>query len=256
MGLKLAISGKGGVGKTTVAALLARSFAARGRRVVAIDADPVPNLAAALGIPPDVRAEPIAAMRELIAERTGAAPGTFGGLFKMNPTVDDIPERFAVERDGVRLLVMGTVDRGGKGCVCPESVLLRALVQHLLLGRDDVVVMDMEAGVEHLGRATASAVDRLLIVVDPGTRSREAARAIRKLAADIGLRAALVANRVRDEEDLRRIREALPDLDVIGSLPADERILTADREGTRPYEDLSTAPAALAALVGALDAPA
>jgi CO dehydrogenase maturation factor len=253
MALKIAVSGKGGVGKTTISGMLARSFAAHGKRVIAIDADPVPNLAAALGIPRDAKLEPIAGLKDLIAERTGAKPGTFGGFFKMNPTVDDIPERFSVEKDGVRLLVMGSIEHGGKGCVCPESVMLKALVQHLLLRRDDTIVMDMEAGVEHLGRATSSAVDRLLMVVDPGLRSMEAARKIAQLAADIGVRTAGVANRVRNDEDKARIRRTLPGVEFLAWFPYDDRFLGADRDGVRPYEDLSAAPAELTRLVDALE---
>ena len=254
MGLKIAVSGKGGVGKTTIAGLLARFFARNGKRVIAIDADPVPNLAAALGIPRDTPVAPIVGLRDLIAERTGTQPGGYGGFFKLNPTVDDIPDRFSVEKDGVRLLVMGTVDHGGKGCVCPESVLLKALVQHLLLHRDDTVVMDMEAGVEHLGRATSSAVDRMLIVVDPGLRSMEAAKKIRSLAADIGVKTAGIVNRVRDDGDRDRVAKTLPDLEILAWLPFDDTFLTADRDGTRPYDDLTRAPAEVARLVQTLEA--
>ena len=254
MALKIAVSGKGGVGKTTIASLLARIFAARGKRVIAIDADPVPNLAAALGIPRDAPIAPIASLSELIAERTGTKPGSYGGFFKMNPTVDDLPDKLSFEKDGVRLLVMGTVDHGGKGCVCPESVLLRALVQHLLLYRDDTVVMDMEAGVEHLGRATSSAVDRLLIVVDPGLRSMEAAKKIQALAADIGVRTAGVANRVRGAEDRERIARTLPGLEFLAWLPYDDAFLAADRDGSRPYDDLARAPAELIRLADVLEA--
>ncbi len=156
MSLKVAVGGKGGVGKTTVTSLLARCLAAdTDNKVIAIDADPVANLAAGLGIPEENPITPIAELRDLIAERTGAEPGTMGGFFTLNPKVDDIPERFSLERDGVKLLVMGTVQSGGSGCICPESTILKALMNHLVLFRDEVVLMDMEAGVEHLGRATS-----------------------------------------------------------------------------------------------------
>jgi CO dehydrogenase maturation factor len=253
MALKIAISGKGGVGKTTVAAMIARLLAARGMRVLAIDADPVANLAAALGVPEDPPITPIVQLRELIAERTGAAPGQYGGVFKLNPHVEDLPDRFSRERDGVRLLVTGTIDEGGKGCFCPESAVLRALMQHLILYRDDAVVMDMEAGVEHIGRATSGAVDRLIVVVDPGERSQVAARRIRKLAADIGLvRLSVVANRVRGDEDRRRIERNLEGFDLLGAIPNDENIAAADREGRRPYDTLADAPGEFGAIVDRL----
>ena len=155
--MKLAITGKGGVGKTTLASLLARVFASQGRTVLAIDADPDANLAAALGYAPEEfsKITPVSEMSELIEERTGAKPGTTGGYFKINPRVDDIPDRFSARRNGVKLLVMGGVKKGGGGCICPESVLLRSLVNHLILYEKDVVIMDMEAGIEPLGRATA-----------------------------------------------------------------------------------------------------
>lgn len=252
MSLKVAFCGKGGVGKTTVAALYARTLAAAGVRVVAVDADPVPNLAAALGFPRDVRLEPLSALRELVEERTGAQPG-WGTLFRLNPKVDDLPERLGATAGNVRLLVMGTVDKGGSGCVCPESVMLKTLVSHLLLLPGQAVVMDMEAGVEHLGRGTAAAVDRLVAVVDGGQRSHEAARRIRALAEDLGIRAlGVVANRVRSKAEAERIRDALPELEFLGALPYDPAILDADREGAQPYAELSAAPAELGALVEAI----
>jgi len=244
MGLKIAIGGKGGVGKTTVAALLARALAVEpANKVIAIDADPVANLAAALGIEGDEPITPIAELRELIAERTGAEPGTMGGFFTLNPKVDDIPDRFSRERDGVKLLVMGTVKSGGSGCICPESTILKALMTHLVLFRDDVVIMDMEAGVEHLGRATSASVDALVIVVNPGARSRAAAETIHRLGRDIGIkRIVVLGNRVRDAEDEALIREALPDYQIIGFLPESDEVVQADRQGRRPFEQIAQAP--------------
>ena len=244
MSLKLAIGGKGGVGKTTITALLARCLAAdKANKVIAIDADPVANLAAGLGIDEREPITPIAELRELIAERTGAEPGTMGGFFTLNPKVDDIPERFSRERDGVKLLVMGTVQSGGSGCICPESTILKALMNHLVLFREDIVVMDMEAGVEHLGRATSASVDALVIVVNPGARSRLAAEKIRKLGTDIGIkRIVVLGNRVKDGQDEELIRSSMPDFEIIGFIPEDEEIVSADRLGTRPYNEIEDIP--------------
>lgn len=254
MSLKIAIGGKGGVGKTTVTSLLARCLAADSHnKVIAIDADPVANLAAGLGIPENQPIRPISELSDLIAERTGAKPGTMGGFFTLNPKVDDIPERFSLERDGVKLLVMGTVQSGGSGCICPEATVLKALMNHLVLFRDDIVVMDMEAGVEHLGRATSASVDALIIVVNPGTRSRVAAEKIRKLGRDIGIQRILVlGNRVKDEADQELIRQSLADFEILGFLPEDEEIVTADREGRRPFEDIAKAPESLFSIVNTL----
>jgi CO dehydrogenase maturation factor len=254
MGLKIAIGGKGGVGKTTVSALLARTLAADpDNKVIAIDADPVSNLAAGLGIDEREPITPIAELRELIAERTGAEPGTMGGFFSLNPKVDDIPDRFSRERDRVKLLVMGTVQQGGSGCICPESTILKALMNHLVLFRDDIVLMDMEAGVEHLGRATSASVDALVIVVNPGSRSRVAADKIRKLGLDVGIkRIVILGNRVRDEEDKELIQSTLSDFEIIGYLPEDEEIINADRLGRRPFDDINQAPAELFAVASQL----
>ena len=244
MSLKIAVGGKGGVGKTTITSLLARCLAAdKNNKVIAIDADPVANLAAGLGIDETEPITPIAELRDLIAERTGAEPGTMGGFFTLNPKVDDIPDRFSRERDGVKLLVMGTVQSGGSGCIRPESTILKALMNHLVLFRDDIVVMDMEAGVEHLGRATSASVDALVIVVNPGARSRLAAEKIRKLGKDIGIkRIVVLANRVKDQQDEDLIRSSMDGFDIIGFIPEENEIVSADRLGIRPYEDISEAP--------------
>ncbi len=256
MSLKIAIGGKGGVGKTTVTALLARCLAAdKNNKVIAIDADPVANLAAGLGISEEQPITPIAQLTELIAERTGAKPGTMGGFFALNPKVDDIPERFSLERDGVKLLVMGTVQSGGSGCLCPESTILKALMNHLVLFRDEIVIMDMEAGIEHLGRATSASVDALIIVVNPGSRSRAAADKIRKLGKDIGIKNIIIlGNRVKGREDEELIRSSLPDYEIIGFLPEQEEIVAADRGARRAFDDIRSAPPALFAIVEKLTA--
>jgi CO dehydrogenase maturation factor len=237
--MKIAITGKGGVGKTTLAALLAQAYADMGRQVLAVDADPSPCLAGALGFPNDLRTDlrPIAEMDDLIYERTGARPGTVGGFFTINPRVDDIPERFSVSHRGVRLLEMGAVDIGGSGCICPESAMLKTLFTHLLFRKDDVLVLDMYAGVEHLGRATVDFVDAMIVVVEPTRRSLGTAAQIKKLAQDIGLtRLWLVGNKVRNDEEATFLRAETPGLPVLGLLPADLAVQEADRLGIAVYD--------------------
>jgi len=237
--MKLAITGKGGVGKTTLAALLAQAYADAGRQVLAVDADPSPCLAGALGFPPELRRQlrPIAVMDQLIEERTGAKPGTIGGFFTLNPRVDDIPERFSVLHQGVRLLEMGSVDLGGSGCICPESAMLKTLFTHLLFRKDDVLILDMYAGVEHLGRATVDFVDAMLVVVEPTRRSLGTAAQIKSLAADIGLtRLWLVGNKVRNSEEVAFLEAETPALPVLGFLPADLAVQEADRLGIPVYQ--------------------
>jgi len=245
LSLKLAIGGKGGVGKTTITSLVARCIADmdKAKKVIAIDADPVANLAAGLGIDETQPITPDSELSDLIAERTGAKPGTMGGFFTLNPKVDDIPDRFSIEKDGVKLLVMGTVQSGGSGCICPESTILKALMNHLVLARNEVVVMDMEAGIEHLGRGTSGSVDALVAVVNPGKRSRMAAEKIRKMGRDIGIkRVVVIGNRVRSREDRDLIEKALPDFEILGFMPETDEIARADREGVRPFEDITALP--------------
>ena len=237
--MKIAITGKGGVGKTTLSALLAQAYADAGRQVLAADADPSPCLADALGLPAKLRARlrPIAEMDDLIYERTGAKPGTVGGFFTLNPRVDDIPERFSVVLRGVRLLEMGHVDTGGSGCICPESAMLKTLFTHLLFRKDDVLIMDMYAGVEHLGRATVDFVDAMLIVVEPTRRSLGTAAQIKKLANDIGLtRLWVVGNKVRDGDEAAFLQAGSPGMPVLGMLPADLAVQEADRLGVAVYD--------------------
>ncbi len=235
--MKIAVSGKGGVGKTTLSSLLSRYLASNGYRVLAVDADPDANLGSALGIDTS-NITPVAKMDELIHERTGAKPGTVGGFFKMNPKVDDLPESLGREKDGVRLLMMGTVKKGGGGCVCPESVMLKALMSHLVLYQKDVVIMDMEAGIEHLGRGTAQGVDRLIIVVEPGRRSIETAAKVRELTEDIGLsQVAAVGSKVRNEKEEQFLRDNLNGIELVGVLPFSEEIATADLESRPPSLD-------------------
>jgi CO dehydrogenase maturation factor len=236
---KMAVTGKGGVGKTTLAALLAYIYSQAGNAVIAIDADPAASLGLALGVPESLlsQVKPIAEMDDLIYERTGARPGTVGGLFTINPRVDDIPDRFSVLHHGIRLLQLGTVSAGGSGCICPESALLKALVTYVILYRNEVMILDMDAGIENLGRATAGAVDAFLIVVEPGRRSLNTARTIQRLAADIGVtHCYAVGNKVRDQADRDFVRDGLSDLSVIGFLSLDQHAIEADKRGQSVFD--------------------
>ncbi len=251
--MKIAVSGKGGVGKTTFSALLIRMLSDSGKKVLAIDADPDANLASAIGIEDAERITPIAEMKDMIFERTGAKPGTVGGFFKINPKVDDLPDTLSVRKDNIKLMRLGSVKKGGGGCLCPESTLLKNLVMHIVLARDEVVVMDMEAGIEHLGRATATAVDKLIVVVEPGRRSIDTANHIRQLAQEIHLeKIAVVGNKIRSPKDEAFIREHLADFEIMGFLPYANELIEADLEGQSPYDVASEAKSRIAEMMAKL----
>jgi CO dehydrogenase maturation factor len=240
--MKIAVTGKGGVGKSTLAAALALLLAKQGNRVLAVDADPDSNLATCLGIPEVKRRSivPIAKRTALIEERTGAKVGQSGQAFRINPHVSDISEKAATLHNGVALLVLGAVDKGGGGCACPESTFLRALVSDLILYQNETLIMDMEAGVEHLGRGTAGGVDCMIVVIEPGKRSIETAGRIRRMAAEIGIRnIRFVANKVNDARDEAFIREAFPDHPPLGIIPYSDELRSADRTDRSVLDGLS-----------------
>ncbi|MFA5801127.1 MAG: carbon monoxide dehydrogenase accessory protein CooC [Thermoleophilia bacterium] len=250
--MKIAVTGKGGVGKTTLAGTLARIFADKGKLVYAVDADPDANLASAVGIDAEAADAimPISGMTDLIRERTGAEPGSSAPVYKMNPRVDDLPESLSTEAHGVRLLRLGTVKKGGGGCVCPESALLKSLLTHLMLNEREVVIVDMEAGIEHLGRATARGVDAMLIVVEPGRRSIQTAEAITRLAGDIGIsNIMMVVNKV-NTADIGFCDDLGERFNVIGCLPLSEDVRRADLSGEAPYD---AAPAFVAEVTEILE---
>jgi len=240
--MKIAVSGKGGVGKTTFSSLLIRALDEQGKHVLAIDADPDANLAAAIGLPNAEDIVPIAEMKDLIFERTEAKPGSIGGFFKLNPKVDDLPDSLSKKLGNIKLMRLGGVKKGGSGCICPESTLLKALVAHIVLARNEVVVMDMEAGIEHLGRGTAQAVDKLIVVVEPGRRSIDTAGHIKKLASEIRLnQIAVIGNKIRGPKDEEFLKKNLSDFHFLGFLPYDEPLIEADLNGISPYDVKSKA---------------
>ena len=244
--MKIAITGKGGVGKTTLSAVLSRLYAADGNSVLCADVDPDANLGLALGFSEEELRDivPVSDMNDMIRERTDA--DEFQKFFKINPKVDDLPDTLAKEKFGVKLLVMGTVKTGGSGCVCPEHVVIKRLLSHMIVGRDEVVIMDMEAGLEHLARGTTDFVDRFIVVVEPGSRSVQTYESVVRLAKDLGVReVSVVANKVRSEEDAEFIRTHIPGEALLGILPYDPDVAKADLLGLSPYD---TAPETVAAI--------
>jgi CO dehydrogenase maturation factor len=229
--MKIAVTGKGGTGKTTLSGILCHLFKQDGYRVLAVDADPDANLASALGIPLELAAsiKPIAEQRQLIRERTGAEPDQFGQLFKINPLVSDLPDNYSLDYQGIRLLVMGGAKKGGAGCACPENVLLKSLLSEIILRRDEVVIVDMEAGIEHLGRATAQAIDIMLIVVEPGTRSIQTAETIMKMGVDLGLKQFwIIGNKLQNEAQSEWISNQFQKDMILGMIPFSTAIQEAD----------------------------
>ena len=235
--MKIAITGKGGVGKTTFAATLARLYADEGKNVLAADVDPDANLGLALGFTEEELNQiiTISKMRKLVEERTGA--DEFNKVFRINPKVDDIPDKYAKTCNGVKLLVLGTVETANSGCVCPEHVMLKRIISHLMIQNDDVVVLDMEAGLEHLARGTTEDMDQFIVVIEPGARSVQTYKNVKRLAMDLGVtKVNVVANKVRNEADEQFIRDNIPNEDLLGMIHYNEDVINADRQGKSPYD--------------------
>ena len=237
--MKIAVTGKGGVGKTTLSATLARLYAEENRSVLAADVDPDANLGLALGFTQEEldSITPISKMRSLVEERTGASSDNMGKFFRINPKVDDIPDKYAKTCNGVKLLVLGTVETANSGCVCPEHVMLKRIISHLMIQNDDVVVLDMEAGLEHLARGTTEDMDQFIVVIEPGARSVQTYKNVKRLAMDLGvLKVNVVANKVRNEADEQFIRDNIPKEDLLGMIHYNEDVINADRQGKSPYD--------------------
>lgn len=248
--MKIAIAGKGGVGKTFISSTLARLLAQDGYKVLAVDADPNINLGASIGIPSDIANSiiPLSENNELVREKTGLDPQeSMGLIFNMTPTVDDIVERFGVEGpDGVKLLVMGTVKGGGTGCMCGANALLRVLIQHLLIQRGEILIMDMVAGLEHLGRGTARRMDAMIVVIEPRMKSIDTVERILRMAEEIRVREVLgVGNKVSSERERAFIEAKMGELDVpvMAYIPFDNAIGEADMLGKPPIDNDPDAPA-------------
>lgn len=237
--MKIAVSGKGGTGKTSLVATLAKSFADAGREVLAIDADPTSNLAIALGCPTGRAGKPLIEMKELIAERTGTdTKAGYGKFFKLNPHVEDIPDTYRISAQGVHFIVLGAVHVATGGCYCPENVFLQSLLSHMILERDEVVLIDMEAGIEHLGRGTVRGIDLLIVLVEPTRRSVEAAHTIRDLAADLGIRRiGVVGNKVSTDRQREFIEDSADGMEILGLVSMNERIQETDISGEPVFSD-------------------
>ena len=249
--MKVAVTGKGGVGKTVIAGTLACLLHKKGFEVLAVDADPNPNLSYTLGL---ARGEaekivPISENSELIEEKTGAEPRSYGSVFKLNFTVDDIVEKYAVRTPlGVNLLVMGVVREAAAGCMCPANHLLRMLLRHLLVRREEAVVADMEAGTEHLGRGTAEHVGKMLVVVEPSAKAFETASRIKNLAEQMRVgKMLLVGNKVLDDRDEAAVRSFAEKsgIPVLGIVHHDPAIREADLSGVSLLMSFPSAPAVL-----------
>ncbi len=233
--MKLAVSGKGGVGKTTISGTIASILAEQGKKVLAVDSDPSMNLHSALGLE---NPTPISELKELITERTVMETG----VFRMNPKVDDIPENFSAKSGSLRLIVMGTVEKGGSGCICPETAFLKALLRHLVLKKEEFLVLDTEAGIEHLGRNIAEKFDLMMVVVEPSEKAVDTANRVNKLSKEIGIKKVVgVGNKVSGEAQESFIERSL-DFEVLGHIPFDEKVIEADME-RRPLHSYSTSKA-------------
>ena len=236
--MKIAFSGKGGVGKTTLAALIIRLLAAEDQKLLAIDADSNPSLAETLGFPDPDKIIPLIQMKDLIKDRIGSDQG---GLYTLTPKVDDIMERFIHVHQGLKLISMGAIERGGGGCACPQNSFLKSVLGQIFSQADETIIIDMEAGLEQLGRGTAQDVDHLLIVVDQGSGSIRTARRIYQLADELKIRnKSVIANRVHQDSDIDFIKKSLKTGSIIGSIPYSEEILEADRKSDSTVFDQQT----------------
>ena len=230
--MKIAVSGKGGVGKSTIAAAIALTLAKRGQNVLALDADPDANLAAALGVPKSAVIRPISSEIKLIEERTGAKVNEYGKVFKLNPEVSDVAEKFGTKHNGVNLVVLGAANKGGGGCACPENTFIRSLTADLVLYKNETLVMDMEAGIEHLGRGTAMGVSVMIAVVEPGRRSIDCAESIIRMGGEIGVKNfVVIGNKITSEKDEGYIKESLPNQKIAAFMPYADNIRESDRDG-------------------------
>jgi CO dehydrogenase maturation factor len=228
--MKIAVTGKGGVGKSTICGLLAWTLAGNEGKVFVIDADPDMNMATIFNIPEGSRPQPITGLKDLIAERTGVSGNAAAPIFRMNPRVDDIPENYGTETRGITLLVLGAIGKGGGGCACAENAFLKQFLSHMTLAREEVVLIDMEAGIEHLGRGTAQGVDFMLIVVEPNRTSIETAHRIRALAADLKIKSLkVIGNKVRETADRDFIDGNLASFDILGFLPFSGELQSVSR---------------------------
>ncbi|MHB1377422.1 MAG: ATP-binding protein [Candidatus Humimicrobiaceae bacterium] len=255
--MKIAISGKGGVGKTTLSACLAKYYANKGYKVIAVDADPDANLASALGLDYEAASKivPLTEMKDLIEERTGAKSGEYGSYFKLNPKVEDIPQKFGIDVDGVRLLVAGTIKAGGSGCYCPENVLLKRLFKHLVVDREEIIILDMEAGIEHLGRGTCESMDILIVVIEPGLRSIQTARSVKKMSLDLGIKSVyIVINKIKNSDELELLKNNLKDFKVLGELPYSEKVRESDLRNYSPCVSDDNFRLAVEKIAGKIDA--
>lgn len=226
--MKIAISGKGGVGKTTIMALLAGELKKQGQKVLLIDADPSPHMAEALGIRDAKKVKPIAEMGALLAERAGKSQGS--PFYNLNPEVNDLLRDFMLEQDGIRLMILGAVQTGEGGCACPENHVLRKMLKKMLLSADETVLLDMEAGVEHLGRGTVAGADCLLIVTIPSRSGIRTALKIKKMADDVGIpRVYFVGNLVQDEQDEQFLEQELGERPLV-FFPNSKAVRQAERK--------------------------
>lgn len=229
--MKIAIAGKGGVGKTTISALICWALNDKGSNVLAVDADPDTNLGSVLGFPLSKKITPIIKMKELVEERMGVREGN-RSLFKLNPKVDDIPDKFMREHHGVKLIVMGTIEGGDSGCACPENTFLKRLLHQIALRANEHIVVDFEAGVEHLGRGTAEKFDHLLIVVEPTNLSLDSFDRILPLARDIGIKKIwVIANRIKTSKDVEFVRSRLGKEVLLGSVSFSPACSEASQSG-------------------------